>query len=199
MKTTRVFFSFSPLFQGKNRGYKPSTCKWVWGEEEDVVETTWRDGSVLRLVRQSKGTSQPDGTLFLSPTWAILQILMKLPLGEHLLVLLHTQNHFVHTLLTFHGSSIKKMTCIYCIQLFWPVLPQTHAEKLGKVYQPLRSALSAKSQVSVAHLLAVRQDFSKILRTSSGKIREKTACAINKVGSVQLSDLMFSFRFLSVT
>lgn len=59
---------------------------------------------------------------------------------------------------------------------------QTCAEQLAKVYQPLRSALNGKSRMSVAHLLAARQDFSKILRTSSGKIREKTACAINKVG-----------------
>lgn len=60
---------------------------------------------------------------------------------------------------------------------------QSQAEKLSKVYQPLRSALAVRSQISAAHLLAARQDFSKILRTSSGRIREKTACAINKVGS----------------
>ncbi|KAM7385045.1 hypothetical protein PAMP_001143 [Pampus punctatissimus] len=63
----------------------------------------------------------------------------------------------------------------------WSDRAKTRAEKLSKVYQPLRSALSTKSIISVAHLLAARQDFSKILRTSSGKIREKTACAINKV------------------
>ncbi|XP_037544019.1 protein FAM98A [Nematolebias whitei] len=63
----------------------------------------------------------------------------------------------------------------------WSDRAKTQAEKLAKVYQPLRSALNTKSQISVACLLAVRQDFSKILRTSSGKIREKTACAINKV------------------
>uniref|UniRef100_A0AAZ3RK83 Uncharacterized protein n=1 Tax=Oncorhynchus tshawytscha TaxID=74940 RepID=A0AAZ3RK83_ONCTS len=38
-------------------------------------------------------------------------------------------------------------------------------------------------KVSVAHLFAAREDLSKIMRTSSGRIREKTACAINKVGS----------------
>ncbi|XP_030603545.1 protein FAM98A [Archocentrus centrarchus] len=63
----------------------------------------------------------------------------------------------------------------------WSDRAKTHADKLSKVYPPLRSALGTKSKVSVAHLLAARQDFSKILRTSSGKIREKTACAINKV------------------
>ncbi|KAF3842525.1 hypothetical protein F7725_024476 [Dissostichus mawsoni] len=62
----------------------------------------------------------------------------------------------------------------------WSDRAKTHAEKLASVYQPLRSALCTKSNISVAHLLAARQDFSKILRTSSGKIREKTACAINK-------------------
>ncbi|KAK2832658.1 hypothetical protein Q5P01_016547 [Channa striata] len=63
----------------------------------------------------------------------------------------------------------------------WSDRAKTHAEKLGKVYQPLRTALCTKSKISIAHLFAARQDFSKILRTSSGKIREKTACAINKV------------------
>uniref|UniRef100_A0A3Q1HLW5 Family with sequence similarity 98 member A n=2 Tax=Anabas testudineus TaxID=64144 RepID=A0A3Q1HLW5_ANATE len=63
----------------------------------------------------------------------------------------------------------------------WSDRAKTHAEKLAKVYQPLRIALCTKSKISVAHLLAARQDFSKILRTSSGKIREKTSCAINKV------------------
>lgn len=72
------------------------------------------------------------------------------------------------------------------------VFLQTHAEKLSKVYQPLRSALGNRSKISVAHLLAARQDFSKILRTSSGKIREKTACAINKVGDAQCSHNVFS-------
>ncbi|XP_077352244.1 protein FAM98A [Festucalex cinctus] len=63
----------------------------------------------------------------------------------------------------------------------WSERAKTHAGNLAHVYQPLRSALGTKSKISVAHLLAARQDFSKILRTSSGRSREKTACAINKV------------------
>nr|XP_057913877.1 protein FAM98A [Doryrhamphus excisus] len=63
----------------------------------------------------------------------------------------------------------------------WSERAKAHAEKLTKVYQPLRSALGTKSKISVAHLFAARQDMSKILRTSSGKSREKTACSINKV------------------
>ncbi|XP_030725379.1 protein FAM98A-like [Globicephala melas] len=63
----------------------------------------------------------------------------------------------------------------------WSDRAKSQTEKLAKVYQPKRSVLSPKSTISVAHLLAARQDLSKILRTSSGSIREKTACAINKV------------------
>uniref|UniRef100_A0A672JZS6 Protein FAM98A-like n=1 Tax=Sinocyclocheilus grahami TaxID=75366 RepID=A0A672JZS6_SINGR len=63
----------------------------------------------------------------------------------------------------------------------WSDRAKTRADKLSKVYQPLRVALATKSRVSVAHLFAAREDLSKILRTSSGHIREKTACAINKV------------------
>ncbi|KAI1894403.1 hypothetical protein AGOR_G00115450 [Albula goreensis] len=63
----------------------------------------------------------------------------------------------------------------------WSERAKTHAEKLAKVYPPLRATLATKSTVSIAHLFAAREDLSKILRTSSGKIREKTACAINKI------------------
>ncbi|KAK2120064.1 hypothetical protein P7K49_001450 [Saguinus oedipus] len=62
----------------------------------------------------------------------------------------------------------------------WSDRAKSQTEKLAKVYQPKRSVLSPKSTISVAHLLAARQDLSKILKTSSGSIREKTACAINK-------------------
>uniref|UniRef100_A0A8D0H3J4 Family with sequence similarity 98 member A n=1 Tax=Sphenodon punctatus TaxID=8508 RepID=A0A8D0H3J4_SPHPU len=63
----------------------------------------------------------------------------------------------------------------------WSDRAKSQTEKLAKVYQPKRAVLSTKSIISIAHLLAARQDLSKILRTSSGAIREKSACAINKV------------------
>ncbi|XP_065153557.1 protein FAM98A [Paramisgurnus dabryanus] len=70
----------------------------------------------------------------------------------------------------------------------WSERAKTHAEKLAKVYQPVRVALASKTKVSVAHLFAAREDLSKILRTSSGHIREKTACAINKVRMGRVPD-----------
>ncbi|XP_069787040.1 protein FAM98A [Narcine bancroftii] len=68
------------------------------------------------------------------------------------------------------------------IQSFgWSDRAKSQVEKLAKIYHPKRATLNSKSTISVAHLLAAREDLSKILRTSSGVIREKTACAINKV------------------
>ncbi|KAJ6664754.1 hypothetical protein lerEdw1_006327 [Lerista edwardsae] len=66
----------------------------------------------------------------------------------------------------------------------WSERAKSQTDKLAKVYQPKRATLSTKCAISVAHLLAARQDLSKIMRTSSGSIREKTACAINKVSVV---------------
>ncbi|XP_048456701.1 protein FAM98A isoform X2 [Rhincodon typus] len=68
------------------------------------------------------------------------------------------------------------------IQSFgWSDRAKSQTEKLAKIYQPKRAALSSRSTICVAHLLAAREDLSKIMRTSSGSIREKTACAVNKV------------------
>uniref|UniRef100_UPI00398F03DE protein FAM98A isoform X2 n=1 Tax=Pristiophorus japonicus TaxID=55135 RepID=UPI00398F03DE len=68
------------------------------------------------------------------------------------------------------------------IQSFgWSDRAKSQTEKLAKVYQPKRATLSSKSTICVSHLLAAREDLSKIMRTSSGSIREKTACAVNKV------------------
>ena len=93
-----------------------------------------------------------------------------------------------------HQTFRKSLTCLVSVflchlenqHLSLNTFFQSQTEKLAKVYQPKRSVLSPKSTISVAHLLAARQDLSKILRTSSGSIREKTACAINKVTRLPL-------------
>ena len=74
-------------------------------------------------------------------------------------------------------------------------LQQSQTEKLAKVYQPKRALLSTKCTISIANLLAARQDLSKIMRTSSGSIREKTACAINKVPL--MTNGLFCYEYLS--
>lgn len=64
----------------------------------------------------------------------------------------------------------------------WSDRAKAKTDNIARIYQPKRYALSPKTTVTLAHLLAAREDLSKIIRTSSGISREKTACAINKVG-----------------
>ncbi|XP_033621184.1 protein FAM98B [Fukomys damarensis] len=63
----------------------------------------------------------------------------------------------------------------------WSDRAKVKTDSIARIYQPKRYALSPKTTITVAHLLAAREDLSKIIRTSSGTSREKTACAINKV------------------
>ncbi|KAJ7344889.1 hypothetical protein JRQ81_000839 [Phrynocephalus forsythii] len=63
----------------------------------------------------------------------------------------------------------------------WSDRAKARTDDIAKIYQPKRYGLCPKSSVSLAHLLAAREDLSKIVRTSSGSSREKTICAINKV------------------
>ncbi|XP_017284002.1 protein FAM98A [Kryptolebias marmoratus] len=107
--------------------------------------------------------------------------LLKKPLGPVHLEKIEAINQALVNEYEVRRKMLLKRLDVTVQSFGWSDRAKTHSEKLGKVYQPLRSALNGKSQISVAHLLSVRQDFSKILRTSSGKIREKTACAINKV------------------
>uniref|UniRef100_A0A3B4AVK3 Uncharacterized protein n=1 Tax=Periophthalmus magnuspinnatus TaxID=409849 RepID=A0A3B4AVK3_9GOBI len=107
--------------------------------------------------------------------------LLKKPLGPVHLEKIEAINQALVNEYEVRRKMLLKRLDVTVQSFGWSDRAKSHSEKLGRVYQPLRSVLVAKSRISVAHLLAARQDFSKILRTSSGKIREKTACAINKV------------------
>ncbi|XP_035745677.1 protein FAM98B [Egretta garzetta] len=63
----------------------------------------------------------------------------------------------------------------------WSDRAKVKTDDIARIYQPKRYALSPKSTITLAHLLAAREDLSKIIRTSSGSTRENTVCAINKV------------------
>lgn len=73
--------------------------------------------------------------------------------------------------------------CVLCLasKLCLIFIIQVKTDDIARIYQPKRYALSPKSTITLAHLLAAREDLSKIIRTSSGSTRENTVCAINKV------------------
>ncbi|XP_072284049.1 protein FAM98B isoform X2 [Pyxicephalus adspersus] len=63
----------------------------------------------------------------------------------------------------------------------WSERAKAKTDDIARVYQPVRYSLCPKSAISLSHLLASREDLSRIVRTSSGSIREKTVCPVNKV------------------
>ncbi|XP_016355159.1 protein FAM98B isoform X2 [Sinocyclocheilus anshuiensis] len=68
------------------------------------------------------------------------------------------------------------------IQSFsWSDRAKVKIDRMARAYQPKRYSLSLRSSVSVAHLLAARQDVCYMVKTSSGSCREKTSCAINRI------------------
>uniref|UniRef100_A0A2K5CUF7 Family with sequence similarity 98 member B n=1 Tax=Aotus nancymaae TaxID=37293 RepID=A0A2K5CUF7_AOTNA len=58
----------------------------------------------------------------------------------------------------------------------WSDRAKVKTDDIARIYQPKHY-----TTITMAHLLAAREDLSKIIRTSSGASQEKTACAINKV------------------
>lgn len=48
---------------------------------------------------------------------------------------------------------------------------------------PIREALTPESNVSIAHVLAAREDLSRLIPATSKAVRRGTCCAINKVGT----------------
>ncbi|XP_013928723.1 PREDICTED: protein FAM98B-like [Thamnophis sirtalis] len=64
---------------------------------------------------------------------------------------------------------------------YWSERAKDRSAAMSEAFQPLRKSLPEDSQLSLAHLLAAREDFSRIVKTSSGALRSKTSCAVNKI------------------
>ncbi|AWP16337.1 putative protein FAM98B-like [Scophthalmus maximus] len=63
----------------------------------------------------------------------------------------------------------------------WSDRAKVKVDSMARAYQPKRHSLRPQSDVDMAKLLAAREDICNVVKTSSGSIREKTACAVNKV------------------
>lgn len=63
----------------------------------------------------------------------------------------------------------------------WSDRAKVKIDQMAKAYQSKRYSLALKSSVTLAHLLAARDDVCNLVKTSSGSCREKTTCAVNKI------------------
>lgn len=63
----------------------------------------------------------------------------------------------------------------------WSDCAEAQGEAMKAVLSPIREALTAESDVSIAHVLAARADLSRLVPATSKAARRGTCCAINKV------------------
>ncbi|XP_074872627.1 protein FAM98C [Carettochelys insculpta] len=78
----------------------------------------------------------------------------------------------------------RMMISRFCVTLqsfHWSERAQAHSAALLAAISSLQQAELAVSGVTLARLLAAREDTSRIVSTSSGHCRHRTSCAINKV------------------
>ncbi|XP_064408696.1 protein FAM98A [Latimeria chalumnae] len=105
-----------------------------------------------------------------SDQWAKLESIHWSLLGEYecrMRMLLH---RFDVTVQSFH----------------WTERVKDQRSAMLQMCSPLREGMSAESRVTLSHLLAAREDMSRVVVVSSGSSSEKTSCAVQKVmmGSV---------------
>ncbi|XP_077709226.1 protein FAM98C isoform X3 [Canis aureus] len=63
----------------------------------------------------------------------------------------------------------------------WSDRAEAQGEAMKAVLIPIREALTPESNVSIAHILAAREDLSRLIPATSKAVRRGTCCAINKV------------------
>ncbi|XP_069602691.1 protein FAM98C isoform X2 [Ranitomeya imitator] len=95
------------------------------------------------------------------------------------------------TLQELHFSMVKEYECRMrmlatrfevTVQSFhWSERAQVKEKSMNEVYWPLRKTLTAESKITIPHLLAAREDYSRILHTCNATFCQKTRTAIQKV------------------
>ncbi|XP_073497735.1 protein FAM98C [Phyllobates terribilis] len=95
------------------------------------------------------------------------------------------------TLQELHFSMLREYECRMrmlvtrfdvTVQSFhWSERAQVKEKSMNEVYWPLRKTLTAESGITIPHLLAAREDYSRILHTCSATFCQKTRTAIQKV------------------
>ncbi|XP_066438067.1 protein FAM98B-like [Eleutherodactylus coqui] len=95
------------------------------------------------------------------------------------------------TLQELHYSMLKEYECRMrmlvtrfdvTVQSFhWSERAQLKEKSMNEVYSPLRKSLRAESGITIPHLLAAREDYSRILHTCNATTCQKTRSAIQKM------------------
>uniref|UniRef100_A0ABM5ETI0 Protein FAM98C n=1 Tax=Pogona vitticeps TaxID=103695 RepID=A0ABM5ETI0_9SAUR len=153
----------------------------------------------LQLICQALGMPEPDPGYSVHQLLGdieskILEVLSALP-PEHQqmapLLKVHLSSEEWATLGEIHETLQTEYRCrermmitrldVTVASFHWSERAEERRAAMAEAFKRFRQSLPGQSPVTLAHLLAAREDFSRIVKTSSGASRDKTSCAINKV------------------
>ncbi|KAJ7303926.1 hypothetical protein JRQ81_011438 [Phrynocephalus forsythii] len=165
-------------------------------EDQDRSGEAMRE---LRLICQALGMPEPDQRRSihqcmedieskisevlstLPPVHPPMAPLLKTPLSSEEWAALENIRETLQTEYQCRKHMMVTRLDVTIASFHWSERAQEHAAAMAEAFKHLRQPLPGHSLVTLAHLLAAREDFSRIVKTSSGASRDKTSCAINKV------------------
>ncbi|XP_071834331.1 protein FAM98A-like [Apostichopus japonicus] len=112
--------------------------------------------------------------------------LLKSNLSEQQWAKLAKINERMRNEYTLRRKMLLKRLDVTVQSFRWSDRAKGKEDTLASTFQPKRKALKADSGITLASLMAARDDLAKLKKTSSGVARESAKCPINKVliGSV---------------
>ncbi|KAH0620572.1 hypothetical protein JD844_021185 [Phrynosoma platyrhinos] len=111
--------------------------------------------------------SKLKGILSKVPNTHVGKPLLKEPLNQDQMERLEKINDALLSEYECRRRMLMKRLDVTVQSFGWSDRAKMRTDDIARIYQPKRYGLSSKSSVSVAHLLAAREDLSKIIRTSS--------------------------------
>ncbi|XP_073247945.1 protein FAM98A-like [Porites lutea] len=82
---------------------------------------------------------------------------------------------------TLRRSMLLKRLDVTVQSFGWSDRAKVKKDEIAAAFQPLRKSLSEGSPVSIPDIVAARTDLLRVTKTSSGDIRGRTQCKINKI------------------
>ncbi|XP_042295043.1 protein FAM98C isoform X2 [Sceloporus undulatus] len=162
-------------------------------EEEDKASEAVRE---IHHICQALGMAEPDPTCSihqlmadieskisealstLPPEYQQMEPLLKVPLTSEEWETLASIHKALQTEYQRRKQMMVTRLDVTVASFHWSERAKDCRTAMTEAFKPLRVY---DSQITLAHLLAAREDFSRIIKTSSGALRDKTTCAINKV------------------
>ncbi|XP_029475031.1 protein FAM98C isoform X1 [Rhinatrema bivittatum] len=143
-------------------------------------------GSPMSQLLEEIRSKVSDTLSTLPESEAVMSPLLRIPLDPHQWEQLLQIQWALHSEYECRMRMLVTRFHVTLQSFHWSERSKDREAEMLQAYTPLRHALTVQSRVSLAHLLAMREDSSRIVKTSSGISLENTSCSLNKVlmGSV---------------